>query len=147
MILPLILYDILLYLMTTVIYGGAFYLSINFGILLLFNLSNTQFLFALPTVFICFIISLILMIFLVRLCLPKIKEGNYAAPDSKMFYIWTMHLALNRLLFVQPIKNIILYSATLRFLAFKALGGHVAYGTSISADVDFVDLSMIMTEN
>lgn len=143
MTLPLILYDILLYLMTTVIYGGAFTLTYYFAEFLFFNTSNSLFLFLLPTVCISFIVFLIFMIFVIRLILPKVKEGHYDSPDSNMFYIWTMHLTLNRLLFIQPIKNIILYSVNLRYLAFKALGGNIAYGCSISADVDFVDISMI----
>jgi acetyltransferase-like isoleucine patch superfamily enzyme len=143
MTLALILYDILLYIMITIIYGGAFSLTYYFSTFLLLNLSNNLFLFVIPTIIVFFIISLIFMIFITRLLLPKIKEGHYDAPDSKMFYIWTMHLTLNRILFIQPIKNIILYSVNLRYLAFKALGGNIAYGCSMSADIDLVDISMI----
>ncbi|MFN8575905.1 MAG: hypothetical protein U0354_03535 [Candidatus Sericytochromatia bacterium] len=143
MALALILYDILLYIMITIIYGGAFTLTYYFSVFLLLNLSNNIFLMLIPTIILFFIISLIFMIFIVRVLLPRIKEGHYDAPNSKMFYIWTMHLTLNRLLFIQPIKNIILYSVNLRYLAFKALGGNIAYGCSMSADIDLVDISMI----
>lgn len=143
MTIPLILYDILLYILFTLLYGGAVISTYFTGKFLFHVLPLILFLFSTPSLIIVFVVTLILETGIIRLILPKIKTGSYNAPNSKMFYIWTIHLTFNRLLFNHPVKNIILYSVNLRYLTFLALGGKLAYGTSISADVDFVDIPML----
>ncbi|MEK7434675.1 MAG: hypothetical protein AABZ74_16190 [Cyanobacteriota bacterium] len=143
MILPLLLYDILLFIISVLTYGSAILLTFNTASFF-YNIINFQlFLLLTPAILIIFLFYLILSIWVIRLLTPKLKEGSYDAPNSNMFYIWTIHFTLNRMVSIQPIKNIILYSVNLRYLMFRALGGKIAYGCSISADTDLNDLQMI----
>ncbi|MEZ0369156.1 MAG: DapH/DapD/GlmU-related protein [Candidatus Sericytochromatia bacterium] len=138
----LILYDIFLFLVVVGVYGSAFALAAWF-------LGCLSFIpwpwlgFALPVAGIVFVLGVILAVGILNLLLPNMKEGYYASPLSKGFYLWIAYLALNRMICLMPIKNIVLYSSVLRWLAFRALGARLAYASSISADVDFVDLPLI----
>lgn len=138
----LIAYDIFLLIVITAVYGSAAALAAQFLRWLSF-IPWPWLGFALPLAGLVFILGVILAVGLITLLLPKMQEGYYAAPLSKGFYLWIIYLALNRLVFLLPIKNLILYFAVLRYLAFRALGAKLAYATSISADVDFVDLPLI----
>lgn len=138
----LIAYDLFLLLSFTLVYGAAFSLAAWF-------FSGLSFLpwpwlgFALPLTVGVFLLGLIVCVGLLTRLLPPMQEGYYAAPASRGFYLWIVYLALNRMIALLPIKNLILYSALLRWLAFRALGARLAYASSISADVDFVDLPLI----
>lgn len=139
----LILYDIVFFLLASGVYGGAL---TGFVWLLLWSLKTLPWYlwgFELPVLVLLTILLLLCEIALLRLLLPRLKAGYHEAPLSKGFYLWTLHLSLNRLITLQPLQNIILYFAGLRWLAFRALGGRVAYASSISANVDFVDIPMI----
>lgn len=143
MLLPLILYDIVLFIMATILYGCSFMVTILLAADFYHQLPLWLFFFTIPALVIVFVLTLIFGVFVLRLSTPSMKEGYYNSPGSGGFYIWTFYLALNRMIFLHPIKNIILYSATLRFFALRALGAKVAYASSISADVDLVDLPMV----
>lgn len=138
----LILYDFFLFGLLSFVYGSAFALGAG-SFLLLHSILPWPWLgFALPLVGLAFILGLILAVGLLNLLLPSMREGYYAAPLSQGFYLWTVYLSLNRMIFIQPIKNLILYSPALRYLAFRALGAKLAYSSSISADVGFADLPL-----
>ncbi|MFN8670733.1 MAG: DapH/DapD/GlmU-related protein [Candidatus Sericytochromatia bacterium] len=148
MILPLLLYEILITIIACLTYGSATfftYKTVLFFMDILANLNiKLDFLLILsPILVILFLFYLIISIWIIRLITPPLKEGTYDAPNSSMFYIWTIHFTLNRMVSVQPVRNLILYSVNLRYLLFKALGGNISYGCSISADVDLNDLPMI----
>lgn len=143
MILPLLLYEILIFLISVLTYGISALVTFHTGIFLYSLLGLNLFLIFSPSLVVIFLLSLILSIWIIRLITPKLKEGTYDAPTSKMFYVWTIHFTLNRMVSIQPIRNLILYSVNLRYLLFTALGAKIAYGTSISADVDLNDLPML----
>ncbi|PIQ28326.1 hypothetical protein COW36_04170 [bacterium (Candidatus Blackallbacteria) CG17_big_fil_post_rev_8_21_14_2_50_48_46] len=143
MSLAYLFYDLVLLFLFTLTHGFALGLVFSFYALLASVLAPLW----LGLLFPCFaLIYLGLMLVLVcgiRCLLPVLKAGDYLVPKSSGFYLWTLYFSLNRLVWLHPIKNLILYSAGLRWLAFRALGAKIAYSTSISADVDFVDLSLI----
>ncbi len=141
--LSLFAYDIALFLLASIIYGIGFLLAAAAYQLVSIYLAWPFVALLMPAIVIVFILGVILGVAILNMLTPTMKAGYYAAPASKAFYIWTFYLSLNRLIFLQPIKNIVLYSAGLRYLAFHALGARLAYGTSISAEVAFTDLPMI----
>jgi hypothetical protein len=142
MYLSLILYDCFLLWVTVLTYGSACVLAAASWPL--FTLLPWPWRgFALPLLALLAVLALILATALLRQLLPRLREGHFAAPLSPEFYVWTAHLALNRMIFLLPVKNIVLYSALLRWLAFRALGARLAYGTSISANVELTDLPLI----
>ncbi|PKL75349.1 MAG: hypothetical protein CVV27_15840 [Candidatus Melainabacteria bacterium HGW-Melainabacteria-1] len=140
--LSLILYDIFLLLVSLAVYGSAFCLAAAFVMVLGF-LPWPWLGFALPLVVLLFVLGVIGAVALLTRLLPKMKEGHYPAPASQAFYVWIAYLGINRMVFLMPIKNIVLYSGLLRWLAFNALGARLDYGTSISANVEFTDLPLI----
>ncbi len=142
MLRAIILYEVIIYLISTLVYGGALITSVYTGIWFFQHLPLPVFLLIIPNLIIVFILTLIFEVGFIRLLVPKMKEGFYEAPGSSMFYFWTLNLTLNRLLFFDPIKNIILYSATLRFFTFLALGAKFSYATSVSANTVFTDMQM-----
>ena len=138
----LILYDFFILLVAILSYGTGFALSAGF----------VHFFAAVPWPFkgaiyvlavIVFVLGTILAVGILNLLTPPMKEVHFTAPVSQEFYIWIAYLAFNRMIFLLPIKNIVLYSSFLRFLAFRALGARIAYETSISANVEFTDMPMI----
>ncbi len=138
----LFLYDISLFIVSLLVYGSAATLAAAF-------FSATAFIpwpwrgFMLPLTVIVFVLGVIGMVAIFNRLLPRMEEGHFPGPISKAFYVWTAYLTINRMIFLMPIKNIVLYSPLLRILAFRALGARLAYGTSISANVEFTDLPLI----
>jgi acetyltransferase-like isoleucine patch superfamily enzyme len=140
---PFLIYDLLLWSLFSLSHGLALSATLVLGQCLWQVLPLWIFGIFLPSFGVFYLLCLMALVRLLGWCLPRLKTGYHDVPGSPGFYIWTLHFSLNRLIWLHPIKNLILYSATLRWLAFRALGAKVAFSTSISADVDFVDLSLI----
>ncbi|MGE3724415.1 MAG: DapH/DapD/GlmU-related protein [Candidatus Sericytochromatia bacterium] len=140
---PFLLYDGVLWLLFSLSHGLALGGALLLGQWLWMHLPLVLLGVLLPSLGLVYLLGLFLVVRLLRLFLPPLESGYHAVPGSTGFYVWTLHFTLNRLIWLHPLKNLILYSATLRWLAFRALGGKVGFSTSISADVDFVDLPLI----
>ena len=143
--LSLMVYELFLMVISLAVYGGAFTLSAASWIaltrLLPFGWPWWGFLMPIPVV--VFILGVIAGVGFLSFLLPTLKPGHYTAPTSPTFYIWTVYLSLNRLVFIEPLHSLILYSSVLRYLALRALGAKLAYGSSLSARVNFTDLPFI----
>lgn len=143
MSLPFVLYDLVLWICFSLSHGLALAGALLLGQWLWQTLPLVVFALCLPSLGLVYLLGLFGVVRVLRLFLPPLQSGYHAVPGSPGFYVWTLHFTLNRLLWLHPLKNLILYSASLRWLAFRALGGKVGFSTSISADVDFVDLPLI----
>jgi UDP-3-O-[3-hydroxymyristoyl] glucosamine N-acyltransferase len=62
-----------------------------------------------------------------------------------VFYGWLLRSALRRVLFVPGLKWFLFASNVLRYLALRGLGARIAFTTSMSADVDLLDPSLLVT--
>lgn len=143
MLIPFLVYDAVLLLLFSLTHGLALGGAWLLGHWLSLYLPLVVLGLLLPSLGLVYLAGLLALVRLLRLFLPPLESGYHVVPGSKGFYVWTLHFTLNRLIWLHPIKNLILYSASLRWLAFRALGGKVGFSTSISADVDFVDLPLI----
>lgn len=136
------LFDLYFFLLVSLVYGGAF--AVCAQVFLFLDVVPWPWLgFLLPALGVLFVVTVIVGLGCLNLLLPPLKEGYHKAPLSAHFYLWSLYFSLNRILFLEPLKNMVLYSGILRYLAFKALGAKLAFGTSISANVTFTDLPMI----
>jgi hypothetical protein len=138
----IILFEVLQFLFYSLILGIALTPCI-FLIKFLFLISPILLAFSVVLIVWLFFLVVILELFIVRSLAPQLKKGYYNNPNSKMFYIWTSNFMFSRLLFNDPFRNIILYFATLRYLAITALGGKISLFSSISANVSIVDIPML----
>jgi len=82
---------------------------------------------------------------LTALC-PRLEPGRYKMMKGKIFFSWMLRALIRRSLFFPGIKWVIFSSNVLRFLALRALGAHVAFNSSFSADVDVLDPSLLTVE-
>lgn len=141
----LIVYELFLMVLSVGVYGSAFVLTaaVALGLGALLPWGWPWWGFLMPVLVVVFIVGVIASVGLLRFVLPAMNAGHFTAPVSPAFYIWTLHLSLNRLIFIEPLHSLILYSSVLRYLALRALGAKLAYGTSISARVSFTDLPFI----
>ncbi len=139
----LMLYDVLLFLVFFGVYGTASAVTAAVWLQLSPLMSWPWLGFLLPVMAVVFMLALIFCVAAFNFILPNMKSGHYTAPASGMFYLWTLYLTLNRVLFFDPIQNLMLYSPLLRFLALRALGAKMAYGSSVSARVALTDVPFI----
>ena len=141
--LGIIVFDIIQFLLYSFLIGIAFYPITLLTEIIINNLSIYYLPFFAVGLIYLFFVTLILELWFLRLVLPKLKTGYYDTPNSKMFYIWTLNFTFSRMLFNDPVRNLILYFASLRFLAINALGGKVSLLSAISANVSLVDIPML----
>lgn len=85
----------------------------------------------------------IIIVFALRLALPKLKPGAYDLKKDPMVIIWYLHMSLNRSLKSVGLLSIIRSSSVLKFLHLRALGSKVAYSANFSAELEIVDPSLI----
>ncbi|HEY9842109.1 MAG: hypothetical protein ACAI44_11560 [Candidatus Sericytochromatia bacterium] len=139
----LIAYDILFLALSCLTYGGAaigvwqaiVWAQAHLPLWLVIGLT--------PLWAVLFCLLLIAEIFILRLPMPAVPEGKFDAPGSPVFWLWTWHFTLRRLIEWPPVFKIVMWSASLRWLAYSALGMRLAFESSMSADVDIVDPGMI----
>lgn len=87
--------------------------------------------------------SFILIIALIRLCLPKLKPGRYKRELNKTMVAWFCHFALARAAKVVGLIPILQSFNTLKFCYWRALGAKVSFQIMSSYDIDFVDCPLI----
>jgi len=106
------------------------------------SLTCNNFLVALVLVLI-FPLLFIQCIFIIRLILPKVKEGTFSLGLNRGFIGWYLNLALGRSIRVFQVQDFIYSSYLLKYLYWKAMGANIEYGVHSSMYVNLVDLQLI----
>lgn len=117
---------------------------ITFGVVGVFlttsNLNICLKIFLVP--FILFL-TFITIIFLIRLCLPKLKPGQYRRALNKAVVSWFCHFALGRAAKLSGLIRFFQAFNVTKFLYWRALGAKVSFYITCSYDIDFVDYPLI----
>ncbi len=92
-------------------------------------------------------LTCILVVFLFRLLLPKLKPGIYDTKTDLMPVFWYLHMCLNRGAISTGLLFIIRSSNILKYLHLKALGAKVAYTAKYSMDLVISDPSLVTIES
>jgi len=87
--------------------------------------------------------SFIAIIFLIRICLPRLKSGRYKRELSKPVFAWFCHFALSRAAKITGLSSILQSFNVTKFLYWRALGAKVSFQIMSSYDVNFVDCQLI----
>ncbi|RUR19459.1 hypothetical protein ELY21_04365 [Legionella sp. km535] len=87
--------------------------------------------------------TLIAIIFLIRISLPKLKPGRYKRELNRMMIAWFCHFALSRAAKITGLIFIIQSFNILKFLYWRALGAKVSFQIMNSYDIDLVDTPLI----
>lgn len=87
--------------------------------------------------------SFILIIALIRICLPTLKPGRYKRELNKMVVAWFCHLALSRAAKIIGLTPLLQSFNTVKFFYWRALGAKVSFQIMNSYDIDFVDCPLI----
>lgn len=92
-----------------------------------------------------FIVFFIFMttIFLIRICLPKLKPGQYRRSLNKAVVSWFCHFALGRAAKLSGLIRFFQAFNITKFLYWRALGANVSFYITCSYDIDFVDYPLI----
>jgi acetyltransferase-like isoleucine patch superfamily enzyme len=95
-----------------------------------------------PLVFV-FLLLLLLEIALLRRLAPRLRPGRYRFPNSSMARAWLWTLQLQRIAFQPLWAQLITGSASLRYLALRALGAKLAFRSMMSSDAVHLDPGML----
>ncbi|KTD35341.1 2,3,4,5-tetrahydropyridine-2,6-carboxylate N-succinyltransferase [Legionella moravica] len=87
--------------------------------------------------------TLIAIVFLIRISLPKLKPGRYKRELNRMMIAWFCHFALSRAAKITGLIFIIQSFNILKFLYWRALGAKVSFQIMNSYDIDLVDTPLI----
>ncbi len=140
MSLGLILYDLIFVILATGIYAGALAAVVRafawLAALIPWPLA------CFPAAYVGFFVLVAEVSVLTALC-PKLTPGRYKLFGGLVFYGWIFRSALRRVLFVPGVKWFLFASNVLRFFTLRGLGAKVAFTTSMSADVDLLDPSLV----
>jgi len=139
----LLAYDAALLLLTCLLYGGSAWATWQLISWAQLFLPIWALILLWPCWLVCFCLCLICGLWLLRLPVPAVPEGKFAAPGSPGFWLWTWHFSLRRLIAVQPLYTVIHWSAILRWLAYRALGMRLAFASSMSSDVIILDPGLL----
>jgi serine acetyltransferase len=102
--------------------------------------SNLVWIFIGPIVFISLYI---LAIFVLRLCLPKLKKGVYVVGLNKGFLTWYFHSMLSRSGRVVGLHYFLHSFSLVRFFYWRALGAKVSFFTDTSYKIVIHDYPLI----
>jgi acetyltransferase-like isoleucine patch superfamily enzyme len=87
--------------------------------------------------------SFIATIFILRMCLPKLKPGRYKREINKNVISWFCHFALGRAAKLSGLIRFLQAFNITKFLYWRALGAKVSFFITCSYDIDFVDCPLI----
>ncbi|KTD62302.1 DapH/DapD/GlmU-related protein [Legionella shakespearei] len=88
-------------------------------------------------------LSFIAIIFLIRMCLPRLKPGRYRRKLNKMTVAWFCHFSLSRAAKITGFLYIIQSFNVLKYLYWRAMGSKVSFQIMNSFDIDFADYPLI----
>jgi hypothetical protein len=148
-----LLVDFVSALLAIIIYGGALASALSIGRWLGIGRALESFFYGpvsatLGVIFYACLWLLLLPLFIlaVRLMLPRLKPGAYDL-RSPVAFVWTIHLALGRILWLLPIHAIVNYFSVLRFVYLRALGCRNSFGVTTSVGVSITDFPLITIED
>lgn len=136
----LIMSDLLTVLLAWVPVIAAYFLTVKFVIWSFADPSREWLAVASPLVL---ILSLISILFLFRLLLPRPRKGAYRLTVNRGTLAWACHFQLNRAILLSGLRAWIFTSNVLRFLYLRAMGARIAFRINGSSGIDFVDLPLI----
>lgn len=87
--------------------------------------------------------SFIVIVAVIRLCLPRLKPGRYKREMNKMTFAWFCHFALTRSAKIIGLAPLLQTFNCVKFFYWRALGAKVSFQIVNSFDVDFVDCPLI----
>lgn len=87
--------------------------------------------------------SFIAIIYIFRLCLPKLKPGRYKRALNKPVVSWFCHFALGRAAKLSGLIRFLQAFNITKFLYWRALGAKVSFYITSAYDIDFVDNPLI----
>ncbi len=119
---------------------GVFALSIT-GLFIYHGYATTWLVLPLAPFVLFFLF--IAVVFLIRICLPKLKPGRYKRELSKMMIAWFCHFALARSAKIMGFIFILQSFNVFKFLYWRALGAKISFKVMNSFDIDFVDCPLI----
>jgi len=91
--------------------------------------------------------SFILVIAVIRICLPKLKPGRYKRELNKAMLTWYCHFALSRAAKIVGLTPLLQSFNSIKYLYWRALGAKVSFRIMNSYDIDFVDCPLITIGN
>ncbi len=98
---------------------------------------------AAPALYLLFLGAFIFQMFIVRLCLPRVRPGRYPFPNHSQVVVWGLHFFLQRIAYI-PIWKMTFFSlAIYRTLLIRALGGKIDFDVDTSSDVSLEDPSLM----
>jgi acetyltransferase-like isoleucine patch superfamily enzyme len=97
----------------------------------------------LPLLVLSFLILLLLTASLLRLLLPRLHPGDYPFPRHPRAFVWLLHFALQRMMYLPVWRHFLFSLSTLRWALLRALGAKAAFEMDTSADVLIMDLPMM----
>lgn len=87
--------------------------------------------------------TFIAVVWLVRLCLPKLAPGTHRIGFNKMTIAWFIHMALARAVLVGCLENLTICINVFRFLYFRALGAKIPFQMNMSLGSRIADASLV----
>jgi hypothetical protein len=87
--------------------------------------------------------TLILSMYVLHLCLPRLKKGVFRTEPSRTMISWLGHLALARAPDASGLKYFIHAFPLLKFLLYRAQGARMAYAMNSSLNVSFGDCPLL----
>jgi len=87
--------------------------------------------------------SFIAIIYIFRICLPKLKPGRYKKTLNTTVVSWFCHFALGRAAKLSGLIRFLQAFNITKFLYWRALGANVSFYITSSYDIDFVDSPLI----
>jgi acetyltransferase-like isoleucine patch superfamily enzyme len=97
----------------------------------------------LPAFGLLFLFGMTVMVWVIRLPLPRLVPGLYRLPQHKIAKSWLLHFALQRILYLPLWRPIYFSVASLRTCALRALGGRVPMAISSGSDPQLLDPSLL----
>jgi hypothetical protein len=118
----------------------AYYLSYEVIINISANVSLIVLFFITPFILITMLLA---TIFLIRIMLPKLREGVFPVGFNRNYVAWILHLSLGRSLKMSGLLTLINSFNFLKVLFFKSLGMKISFRFISSLYLQIVDYSLI----
>ena len=111
------------------------------GLFLYYGFSKTW--LVLPLAPLVLLAVFILIIYLIRISLPRLKPGRYKRGLNKEMFAWFCHFALTRSAKIVGLISLLQSFNITKFLYWRALGVKASFQIMSSYDIDFVDCPLI----
>jgi acetyltransferase-like isoleucine patch superfamily enzyme len=96
-----------------------------------------------PVFGLVFLFGMTVMVWVIRLPMPRLVPGTYRLPQHRIAKSWLLHFALQRILYLPLWRPIYFSVAVLRTCALRALGARVPLAMSSGSDPQLLDPSLM----